>query len=81
MEIPWTHIIWLTVAVSVYLFGIWEGRGKVEDFTWKGLLDPIYGLVNPMLKQIPALLTPDALHALASMGHGDRLAIVAVPGR
>ena len=29
-----------------------------------------------MLKQIPALLTPDALHALASMGHGDELAIV-----
>ena len=28
MEIPWTHIIWLTVAVSVYLFGIWEGRGQ-----------------------------------------------------
>jgi L-fucose mutarotase len=29
-----------------------------------------------MLKHIPALLTPDALHALASMGHGDVLAIV-----
>jgi len=29
-----------------------------------------------MLKNIPALLTPDALHALASMGHGDELAIV-----
>jgi L-fucose mutarotase len=29
-----------------------------------------------MLKNIPALLTPDALHALASMGHGDDLAIV-----
>jgi L-fucose mutarotase len=29
-----------------------------------------------MLKHIPALLTPDALHALASMGHGDTLAIV-----
>jgi len=28
MEIPWTHIIWLIIAVSVYLFGIWEGRGK-----------------------------------------------------
>ena len=28
MEIPWTHIIWLVIAVSVYLFGIWEGRGK-----------------------------------------------------
>lgn len=28
MEIPWTHIIWLVVAVSVYLFGIWEGRGQ-----------------------------------------------------
>jgi hypothetical protein len=28
MEIPWTHIIWLTIAVGVYLFGIWEGRGK-----------------------------------------------------
>lgn len=28
MEIPWTTIIWLTIAVSVYLFGIWEGRGK-----------------------------------------------------
>jgi L-fucose mutarotase len=29
-----------------------------------------------MLLHIPALLTPDALHALASMGHGDELAIV-----
>jgi L-fucose mutarotase len=29
-----------------------------------------------MLKNIPALLTPDLLHTLASMGHGDRLAIV-----
>lgn len=29
-----------------------------------------------MLKLIPPLLTPDALHALASMGHGDTLAIV-----
>ena len=29
-----------------------------------------------MLKHIPALLTPDVLHALASMGHGDELAIV-----
>jgi len=31
---------------------------------------------TPMLKNIPPLLTPDALHALASMGHGDELAIV-----
>lgn len=30
----------------------------------------------PMLKNIPSLLTPDALHALASMGHGDDVAIV-----
>ncbi len=29
-----------------------------------------------MLKHLPALLTPDALHALASMGHGDLIAIV-----
>lgn len=29
-----------------------------------------------MLKGIPPLLTPDLLHALASMGHGDRLAVV-----
>ena len=29
-----------------------------------------------MLKNLPLLLTPDALHALASMGHGDDLAIV-----
>jgi L-fucose mutarotase len=29
-----------------------------------------------MLKLIPPLLTPDALHALASMGHGDELAVV-----
>jgi L-fucose mutarotase len=29
-----------------------------------------------MLKHIPPLLTPDALHALASMGHGDDVAIV-----
>ncbi|HSV46663.1 MAG TPA: RbsD/FucU domain-containing protein [Ramlibacter sp.] len=28
-----------------------------------------------MLKTIPPLLTPDALHALASMGHGDELVI------
>jgi len=28
-----------------------------------------------MLKNIPSLLTPDALHALASMGHGDELVI------
>jgi len=28
-----------------------------------------------MLKSIPPLLTPDALHALASMGHGDELVI------
>ena len=28
MEIPWAHIIWLVVAISVYLFGIWEGRGQ-----------------------------------------------------
>lgn len=28
MEIPWTHIIWLVIAISVYLFGIWEGRGQ-----------------------------------------------------
>lgn len=30
----------------------------------------------PMLKNISPLLTPDALHALASMGHGDDVAIV-----
>ena len=29
-----------------------------------------------MLKGIPSLLTPDLLHALASMGHGDEIAIV-----
>jgi L-fucose mutarotase len=29
-----------------------------------------------MLKHLPPLLTPDALHALASMGHGDDVAIV-----
>ncbi len=29
-----------------------------------------------MLKGIDPLLTPDLLHALASMGHGDRIAIV-----
>lgn len=29
-----------------------------------------------MLKGIDALLTPDLLHALASMGHGDELALV-----
>ena len=28
-----------------------------------------------MLRHIPALLTPDALHALASLGHGDELVI------
>ena len=35
---------------------------------------PLVALV--MLKNIPALLTPEALFALASMGHGDELAIV-----
>lgn len=29
-----------------------------------------------MLKGIPPLVTPDLLHALASMGHGDEIAIV-----
>jgi L-fucose mutarotase len=29
-----------------------------------------------MLKTIPPLITPDLLHSLAQMGHGDRLAIV-----
>jgi L-fucose mutarotase len=29
-----------------------------------------------MLKNIPPLLTPELLHTLAQMGHGDRLAIV-----
>ncbi|MFC5522367.1 RbsD/FucU family protein [Polaromonas jejuensis] len=29
-----------------------------------------------MLKNVPPLLSPDALHALASMGHGDEVAIV-----
>ncbi len=28
MEIPWSTIIWFVIATSVYLFGIWEGRGK-----------------------------------------------------
>ena len=29
-----------------------------------------------MLKGIPPIVTPDLLHALASMGHGDSIAIV-----
>ena len=29
-----------------------------------------------MLKNLPPLLTPDLLHALASMGHGDDVALV-----
>ena len=29
-----------------------------------------------MLKRIDPLLTPDLLHALAAMGHGDRIAVV-----
>ena len=29
-----------------------------------------------MLRGVPAVLTPDLLHALASMGHGDGIAIV-----
>jgi L-fucose mutarotase len=29
-----------------------------------------------VLKNVPSLLTPDLLHTLAAMGHGDRLAIV-----
>jgi len=28
MQIPWSTIIWLIIAVSVYLFGIYEGRGQ-----------------------------------------------------
>lgn len=31
-----------------------------------------------MLKRIPAQITPDLLHALASMGHGDTIALVDV---
>ena len=37
---------------------------------------PLFFNHHTMLKSIPPLLTPDALHALASMGHGDDLAIV-----
>jgi L-fucose mutarotase len=29
-----------------------------------------------MLKQIPAIISPDLLHVMASMGHGDELALV-----
>jgi L-fucose mutarotase len=29
-----------------------------------------------MLKNVPSLLTPDLLHSLALMGHGDRIAVV-----
>lgn len=29
-----------------------------------------------VLKRIPAIITPDLLHSLALMGHGDRLAVV-----
>lgn len=29
-----------------------------------------------MLKTIPSLLTPELLHSLAAMGHGDRIALV-----
>lgn len=37
----------------------------------------LYGIFNSfMLKNLPPLLTPNALHALASMGHGDDVAIV-----
>ena len=28
MEIPWSTIIWLGIAVFVYIFGIYEGRGQ-----------------------------------------------------
>src|SRR4030095_1183551 len=28
MQIPWSTIIWCIIAVSVYLFGIYEGRGQ-----------------------------------------------------
>ena len=28
MEIPWTTIIWLGIAVSVYIYGIYEGRSQ-----------------------------------------------------
>lgn len=28
MQIPWSTIIWLTVAIAVYLYGIYEGRGQ-----------------------------------------------------
>jgi L-fucose mutarotase len=29
-----------------------------------------------MLKRLPPLISPDLLHTLASMGHGDELALV-----
>jgi hypothetical protein len=28
MEIPWSTIIWLGVAISVYIFGLYEGRNQ-----------------------------------------------------
>ncbi len=44
--------------------------------TQQDFFAPAIHAALPMLKNIPPLLTPDALHALASMGHGDEVAIV-----
>ena len=37
---------------------------------------PPYGAEDQVLKTIPAIITPELLHSLALMGHGDILAIV-----
>ena len=52
-----------------------RGSGKKTEYLRLFASYPFH-IFSSMLKNIPPLLTPDALHALASMGHGDDLAIV-----
>jgi L-fucose mutarotase len=42
----------------------------------KPAVPPPYGIEDQVLKTIPAIITPELLHSLALMGHGDILAIV-----
>lgn len=42
----------------------------------KPAVPPPYGTEDQVLKTIPAIITPELLHSMALMGHGDILAIV-----
>lgn len=42
----------------------------------KPAVPPPYGAEDQVLKTIPAIITPELLHSMALMGHGDILAIV-----